>query len=83
MPEVVIPATHMNVRPGWRAHKYPGEQQESMKVRAVLIDIGGAPGYGTRGIPAGTDRRRGRVVLRSVPVPDLVVDLLADPLDHP
>jgi len=77
MPEVAIPATHMNVRPGGRrAHKYPGEQQESMKVRAVRIDIGGAR-------ISGTDRHRGRVVLRSVPVPDLVVDLLADPLDHP
>ncbi len=84
MPEVAIPATHMNVRPGGRrAHKYPGEQQESMKVRAVPIDIGGARTSGTKGIPAGTDRRRGRGVRRSVPVPDLVVGLLADHLDHP
>ncbi|HNQ33963.1 MAG TPA: hypothetical protein PLB71_00105 [Methanoculleus sp.] len=54
-----------------------------MKVRAVPIDIGGARTSGTKGIPAGTDRRRERAVRRSVPVPDLVVGLLADPLDHP
>ena len=54
-----------------------------MKVRAVPIDIGGARTSGTKGIPAGTDRRRGSGVRWSVPVPDLVVGLLADLLDHP